>query len=972
MQPDRWAQIDRLLDEALELEATARADFLAAACGTDAELRRELESLLAAHDQAEGFLKRPALDAAARKLARQQNRSLIGKQIGHYQVLSVLGVGGMGEVYLAQDTRLSRKVALKFLPGHFTQDAERVRRFEREARTASSLNHPNIITIYEIGELGAEHYIAAEYVDGKTLRELLARGPLSEKEALEIGAQAAAALAAAHEAGIVHRDIKPENVMERRDGYVKVLDFGLAKLTEQMTSRFDTRDSDNNQAGRTNPGVIIGTARYMSPEQALGEEVDRRTDLFSLGILLYELLTGVPPFKGHSAAATLDAIVHHQPLSLTQINAALHPETERIVNRLLEKERELRYQTAEDLRADLKRLQRDLNSGSLHSVKVSAPAKTAARNFAWSSTPAVAGGMALLLAALLAAWWWRGRQAQNTAVASDWHNAFVKLQTEFPGEELFPSLSPDGTTLVYARWDKGNLDIYAQRVGGSNAQNLTENPSDDTQPAFSPDGQYIAFRSERDGGGIFLMGASGESVRRLSEKGAAYHPAWSPDSSEVIYTEEPVENPRERSIKPSHLWAVNISTFQRRLIAEADVAQPNWSPNGWRIAYCALAKNGQRNIWTMTARGDQITQVTNDTATNWNPVWAPDGKYLYFASDRAGSMQLWRVAINEVSGQTLGAPELVPTPAAYSQHLSLSRDGKRLAFVQMTPRYALRRYAFDFERGAITGEPLPLLQGAKVMYNPDVSSDGKRVVYYASNGTQEDLFLLNSDGHGQPQQLTDDPAKDRSPRWSPDGKRLAFYSNRTENWEIWTINADGSELRQITFAGLLNEAAFYPSWSQDSTRLLFLIRRPQPFSVTPYLTDVGPSAPAQPQLAFSYADQFPTFWARSWSPDGHQLAGAARDKTGEACFIAYDLRSQQVTRLTAHGDDLPCWLKDNRRVIFARQRRLLLVDSQTKREQEVFAELPYRLNGYTLAPDNRYLYVVLNLSEADICLLSLK
>src|SRR5262245_12670306 len=286
MTPDRWARIDQLLDEALELPLAERSSFLDEACGEDDDLRREVESLLAAHQKAgEKFLDRPALDLAARQLARKSEQSLIGRPLGHYGVLSVLGLGGMGEVYLARDKKLDRKVALKLLPPAYTSDPSRIKRFEREARAASSLNHPNIITIYEIGRIEDKHFIAAEFVDGQTLRELSGNGQATSQQALDLAIQICSALSAAHEAGIVHRDIKPENVMLRRDGYVKVLDFGLAKLTERRKSLGATNASDDDLA-KTNPGVVLGTVKYMSPEQALGQEVDQRSDLFSLGVVL--------------------------------------------------------------------------------------------------------------------------------------------------------------------------------------------------------------------------------------------------------------------------------------------------------------------------------------------------------------------------------------------------------------------------------------------------------------------------------------------------------------------------------------------------------------------------------------------------------------------------------------------------------------------------------------------------------------
>jgi serine/threonine protein kinase len=277
----------------------------------------------------------------------------------------------MGEVYLARDERMKRRLALKILPPQFVTDAARIERFAREARAVSALNHPNIVTVYEIGQLTGTHFIAMEYVDGQTLREKIQaarQAPLEAKEVVELALQISAALAAAHEAGIIHRDIKPENLMLRRDDYVKVLDFGLAKLTEPERSLAETRGEGSDPAA-TNPGTLLGTLRYMSPEQALGREVDGRSDIFSLGVVLYELLTGSPPFKGDRPAAVLDAVVHHTPLTLTQLRPAVPPEFERIITRMLEKDRDLRYQSADELRSVIKQFRRELDSAPTHSFE---------------------------------------------------------------------------------------------------------------------------------------------------------------------------------------------------------------------------------------------------------------------------------------------------------------------------------------------------------------------------------------------------------------------------------------------------------------------------------------------------------------------------------------------------------------------------------------------------------------------------
>ena len=300
MTPERWQQIDQLYQAALDQEAADRSKFISRACADDLELRREVESLLVAHEQAGSFIAEPALRSAARLLASDQAKSLIGTTLAHYRIESVLGAGGVGEVYLALDTRLNRKVALKLLPASLNNYADQLGRFEQEARAASSLNHPNIITIHEIGEVDGRHFIVTEFADGETLRGYMTKTGMTVGEVLDVAAQIASALQAAHEARIVHRDIKPENIMVRRDGVVKVLDFGLAKLTPQQLGTVDAQGLDQSKV-RTSPGMVMGTVGYMSPEQARGEPVDERTDSFSLGVVIYEMVTGRTPFAAACA-----------------------------------------------------------------------------------------------------------------------------------------------------------------------------------------------------------------------------------------------------------------------------------------------------------------------------------------------------------------------------------------------------------------------------------------------------------------------------------------------------------------------------------------------------------------------------------------------------------------------------------------------------------------------------------------------
>jgi serine/threonine-protein kinase len=370
MTPERWQHLKQIFQSALERNPAERSAFLSQACADDPALRSEVESLISSHDQARDSIEAMAAEAATELLA--DDRTIVGKQIGHYQVLNQIGRGGMGEVFLAQDTRLGRKVALKLLRSDFTRNEERLRRFQQEARAASALNHPNILTIYEIGSEDGTHFMATEYVEGETLRQRMASARIKLGEALDVAVQVAGALAAAHEAGIVHRDIKPENIMVRRDGYAKVLDFGLAKLTERAPA---SSDSGWPTLGKveTNPGVVMGTVQYMSPEQARGVSIDERTDIWSLGCVLYETLAGRAPFEGKTVTDMLVAIVEKEPPPLSNLASEQIPaDLDWIITKTLRKNPDDRYQTSKELFVNLQRLRQKLEIES-HLERSSTP-----------------------------------------------------------------------------------------------------------------------------------------------------------------------------------------------------------------------------------------------------------------------------------------------------------------------------------------------------------------------------------------------------------------------------------------------------------------------------------------------------------------------------------------------------------------------------------------------------------------------
>jgi Tol biopolymer transport system component len=960
MNAERYKKIDELFDAVLEVEPSARQEFLRQLCGSDAELRGEVESLLAAYYKAENFIEIPAMEVAAKSLAEDHHGSLIGKPIAHYKIISLLGVGGMGEVYLAEDSRLHRKLALKLLPAQFTSDADRVVRFQRESRAASALNHPNIITIFEIGHEQGIHFIASEFIEGDTLRKRIQRGKLSVKEALDITMQVASALSAAHQAGLVHRDIKPENIMIRRDGYVKVLDFGLVKLTEL---KGDDASRHPQASLSTKSGTVLGTVNYMSPEQALGQEVDQRTDIFSLGVVLYEMVSGQLPFKGATIASTFDAILNKQPAAISSSNPQVSVELERIIKRALEKDREVRYQTATDLRAVLRRLQKNLDSGVTASAEVmtTASSPSASRLVSHWWRKVAIGFAALIVLLALASSLLVLRKPQASPLM--WANAAVTRVTDQQGEEVFPSLSPDGQSLVYVSRASGNLDIYFKRVGSRKTANLTEgSEAQENQPALSRDGKRIAFRrTQSDGsGGICVMSVTGESPRPLTSFG--YNPAWSPDGLEIVFAENGVDSSRRTNF-PSQLWIVNATTGDYRVLSERDGVQPNWSPNGKRIAYWAVNKDtNQRDIWTISAQGGEPVAVTNDAFVDFNPVWSADGKHLYFVSSRNGTMTLWRIAIDETSGKVEGEPEIISTSLSPLQHISFSSDGKHLAFVHVSTKQNIEKINFDPASEKLVGQPVAITHFSSEVASPAISPNGEILAFHSIGESRDILTLrLNST---VPNSVTEDKANDLLPVWSPDGKRLAFYSNRSGMYQIWTINPDGSGAQQLTQVAALG--AVIPVWSPDGSLMAYSI-----FGGKTYIMDLRKRWDEQTPVATpSGLDIIGHFVAHSWSPDGRYLAGSGY-KVHHFGVFTYEISTNRYERIAESGT-LARWLNDSRRVLLISEDKLLITDLQSKKPREIYSFAPKILSGLDISKDNRTIFVSASDEETDIWLLSIK
>jgi serine/threonine protein kinase/Tol biopolymer transport system component len=810
-----------------------------------------------------------------------------GTRLGAYEIVAAIGAGGMGEVYRARDPKLNRDVAIKVLPEVFASDPDRLARFEREARAIATLSHPNILSIHEFGSAGRTTFAVMELLDGETLRQRLSGGPLGARKALDYAAQVAKGLAAAHEKGIVHRDLKPDNVFVTTDGHVKLLDFGLARHFAPVFS-----EADRTVSVGTDPGVVMGTPGYMSPEQVRGlPTIDHRSDIFSFGAVLYEMLSGRRAFSRDSAAETMTAILKEDPPELTESGRGIPPAVDRLVRHCLEKRPDERFQSARDLAFAIQ----DAESGAAPAVAKASPKKRRTAVM----LPAVAGAAVLAFVA--------GRWTTSTSPSPEWQRAEFRAVTTTQEAELWPNLAPDGKSVVYSSAVGGNMDIYAQRIGGHNRTNLTkDSPDIDDQPAFSPDGSRVAFHSTRGGGGIFVMGATGESVRRVSDFG--YNPAWSPDSRFIVVSDTTFIVPQSRP-RAGKLWVISVEDGSRRELPTGDALQPSWSPSGTRIAYWGVIDGGQRDIWTIAADGSaEPVRVTNDAALDWNPVWAPDGRSVYFASDRTGTMNIARILVDERTGRASGSPEAVTAPAGSAGALSFSRDGNTLLYG--TEHFATTLYAasFDSSRRQLAGSPQVVLEGAQEIDYIDVSPDGEWIAF-GSKERQEDLFVIRRDGSGL-RQLTDDVHRDRGPRWSPDGSRLAFYSSRLGPYTIWSIRPDGSRLEPVT--RVEDGTLVRPAWAPDGRRLTARTEGGRPALIN---LERPPGARLQPLNGLPEW----TFVPQAWSPDGRFIAGAHEGGPGSDRILVFSLDGTLHSTNAAAAqvwEGSLVWLADSRHLLF--------------------------------------------------------
>jgi Tol biopolymer transport system component/serine/threonine protein kinase len=878
---------------------------------------------------------------------------MIGKRIAHYIILEKLGAGGMGVVYKAEDTTLGRLVALKFLPEELSQDPDILERFRREARLASSLNHPNICTIYEIGQQDGQFFIAMELLQGQTLSSLMVSKPLNVDQILEIGIQVTDALDAAHSAGIIHRDVKPANIFVTAKSQAKVLDFGLAVSTQQkhriVAGPNDATMFEPLASHLTSPGTTIGTVAYMSPEQALGEDLDARTDLFSLGVVLYEMTTGVQPFKGATSAAVFNAIINQRPIPIARLNPAISPKLQELVEKALEKKCELRSQSAAEINADLKRLKREIESTAL--IQTAANATASRRR--WSATWILVPLVALLVLGYLLRTQFSGNSSHPITAAK------LAQLTTTEGLHEFPAWAPDGNRIAYCRDVNGFKKIFVKPLQGE-PQQLTSGNTDDIQPRWTPDGQAILFvRSNQsngklepgdvfgqyDGGDIWKKDiSSGREERFLSN---AFNPSFSPDGKSLA-VDTSLAGPRR-------IWIVDAQGHNPQQITSDNseaVAhlEPSWSPDGKYIVFQDLERT-KFSVKVVDVATHALTALTDGRFHDLNPVWSRSGKFIYFSSDRGGGLNIWRIGVS-ATGQANSAPQQVTMGSGQDIQLAMSTSGKQLGFSILRQNADLWRLPVSPETGLATGNPEEVLastredsrgawspDSSKIAFNsdrsgemniyvhsladrsiqqltkgpggdfqPQWSPDAKQLVFFSSRSGNADLWMLSMDTNSL-KQLTSDPALDINPFFSPDGRSIAFQSDRSGRLEVWAMASDGSNQRQLSRTGVIGH---FLRWSREGD---MVYRCPCGGKSQVYRVPLngGDPVPLNPEIAGGSHMSFSPDSSLIMDVVGHKTLSVSQVNSGKPVKV-YEFPDSE-SRI-----DYPTWSPNGKWVLFDRFR----------------------------------------------------
>ena len=831
----QWQQAKEIFTEALSLSGSEQKEFLDRACGQDEALRREVESLLTSYRDAASFMEIPALESAAESLLGETSQLQSGQRVKHYEIVEQIGEGGMGEVYLARDTILGRRVALKFLPGYLRSDPDRLRRFQQEARAASTLSHPNVCVIHEVGETDDGHpFITMEYIEGATLRERMNSGSMLVTEALEIAVQVADALSAAHEAGIVHRDIKPENIMIRKDGYVKVLDFGLAKLTEHR--RPATGMTMSTLLLKSSPGAVMGTAAYMSPEQARGVDVDSRTDVWSLGVVLYEMIVGGAPFVGETPTDVVVAIVDKEPPAISDHVENVPEELERIVRKALRKDQALRYQIVKEMAIDLRALQKDLEidrssaprSRELAAAQLGADRKTkpalretnrigklsriAVRQSRSYLLPALAILTVIVVGvALIGLYKWKAEKIPSVSSRFQKINV-TKLTTN--GSAIFAAISPDGKYVSYIKSEGGKESLWLRQTG--TAANLEIIPGRDGHYGgviFSPDGNFMYYAyagATEDDTEIYkvpTLGIGATPVRVNPEEGPA---SVSSDGKRMAFVQY------DRKKRSDFLKVANLDGSNEQIVATRTwperlsydfSATPAWTNNDQTLTL-AMVNNDAAGFYfnLYEIRLDSHAEKMIPLA----PLRFEQPSHVGMLSDGSGIL---------TSGKAQGA--------SFAQVWLLGRDGSARSITNDLSDY--RDAGLTNDSNALVTVQNQTLANLFVSQNNDLRNQKQitfglgryfdlswapdnKIVYASDASGSADIFETGADGTGV-RQLTSDMKRNYAPFVSPDNRYIVFHSNRSGTFQIWRMDRDGGNPVQLTNG---TPESNWPTFSADS------------------------------------------------------------------------------------------------------------------------------------------------------------
>ena len=909
--------------------------------------------------------------------------------LGTYRINRKLGAGGMGEVYEAVDERLGRTVAIKVLRPEVMADIEHRSRFEREAKALAALKHPGIVTIYAFEEIDGVAFFVMDMVEGRTLTSYIEdQGALSVSGVLELAIPISDAIATAHKQGIAHRDIKPDNIIVGERGKITVLDFGLAK-NRGLQFGSDETVGVSATMPLTVEGRIFGTVNYMAPEQAEGGETTLATDVFSLGVVIYEMATGDLPFKGETPISVLSSILKQEPIPISQHDKAVPPELERIVSRCLEKDPDRRWQSALDVRNELELLRDELGRkvlqpavGSATGAGVDAPQADGSRGRNRTSSFVLIAGVLFggLFGALIA--YFLAEPGEPTALSEDvvvadpgpdWHWTYDCLTSD-PGMENAPSLSPDGEFITFSMrsTDRDDDSIYLLRVDGKRPIELTaELTGHEESPRFSPDGKLIAFRSGRltDRGSLYVMGATGESKRRINVNGFA--PDWSPDGKRLVCSTEGYNEPHGRPT-PGALVLIDLDTRKQQTIFDGDAVDPRWSPDGEWILFWTVGKveedgrfniTGRRDIGVIRPDGTDMKLLTDDIDFDWSPIWADNGSRIIFSSNRGGPIGLWEIDFDSSTGTTTSKPRPIPTPSSYAGRIDATSDGRTIVYVDGMGFNSHDRVPIDLETMEVSGLPERVFH-KDFAANFDVSPDGERIYVNGGPLRTDDLYVARGDGSGL-QQLTDDPYRNLDPVGDPDGQRVHFFSNRSGDYEAWTCFIDGGGFHKLTEGWSLIDA---PSIHPDDEWLAITVG--ENWYRIPADAASLPLAEAEPMPMIGDNGWL---WPSQFSDDGQWLLGHYRNPkdvsgVGVHPLVIYDVESNEY-EIFEPSDVKPSydarWAPDQKRILLGTPDGVELFDPSTGEITMVVRNPVNRSQNFRIT-DNGYIYYCVEQDERDI------